>query len=263
MLAHLQAWDGIAAEPRDAATAVILRSGEHGREVFLMRRRSSMAFAAGMFVFPGGGVQPSDYDDVAWIGPPPSTWGGRFHCAPALAAALVVTAVRETFEETGILFAGADEKSVVGEVAGTELEDARQAVEAKARSFGDLLADHGLSLRADLLGAWAHWITPEFEPRRFDTRFFVATLPAHQAVGGLSAEADAGLWIPLADAYDSASAGKIQTLPPTLHTLSELATLGDVDVLEAARERQIKTIQPVIVEDDGTYFIERDESDSV
>src|SRR5690349_6734092 len=182
MLETLEAWDGTVAEPRHAATVVVLRSTSSGLEVFLMRRRATVGFAAGMYVFPGGSVQQTDYDKTPWIGPAPEIWAERFSCEPRLAGALVIAAAREAFEETGILFAGPDENSVVGEVEPAEWGQTRKALESKEISFAELLRDRGLRLRADLLGAWAHWITPAFEPRRFDTRFFVASMPAGQSV---------------------------------------------------------------------------------
>jgi 8-oxo-dGTP pyrophosphatase MutT (NUDIX family) len=251
MLETLEAWDGTVAEPRHAATVVVLRSTATGLEVFLMRRRASMGFAAGMYVFPGGSVQETDFDVTPWIGPAPETWGQRFSCEPQLAGALVVAAAREAFEETGILFAGPDESSVVGEVQPAEWTQARQALEGKEISFAELLRDGGLSLRADLLGAWAHWITPAFEPRRFDTRFFVASMPAGQSVGRLSSEADTGAWVEVGEAWRAARAGEMEMLPPTRHTIAGLARLENASVLEEAGRRHIECILPEVVEVDG------------
>ena len=102
------------AEPRDAATVVLLRPGAAGPEVYLLRRQASMAFAAGMCVFPGGGVDPRDFDaDVAWAGPSPAAWASRLGVDEAMARALVCAAVRETFEESGVLLAGPSPSSVV------------------------------------------------------------------------------------------------------------------------------------------------------
>jgi 8-oxo-dGTP pyrophosphatase MutT (NUDIX family) len=164
---------------------------------------------------------------------------------------LVIAAAREAFEETGILFAGRDENSVVGEVEPAEWTQARQALEAKEISFAELLRERGLRLRADLLGAWAHWITPAFEPRRFDTRFFVASLPAGQAVGRLSSEADTGCWVEVGEAWRAARAGEMEMLPPTRHTIAGLARLEEASVLEEAGRRNIECILPEVVEVDG------------
>ena len=95
------------AEPRNAATVVLLRGSAEGPEVYLLRRQTSMAFAAGMCVFPGGGVDPRDFDhEVAWAGPGPDAWAARLGTDEATARALVCAAVRETFEESGVLLAG-------------------------------------------------------------------------------------------------------------------------------------------------------------
>src|SRR3954452_14793348 len=150
-----------------------------------------MAFAPGMYVFPGGGVDLADSDaDISWVGPPPSEWAARFGCSEDLARGLVCAAVRETFEESGVLLAGPDEHSIVSDTSAASFQQARLALEAHELTLGAYLADAGLVLRTDLLGAWAHWITPTFEPRRYDTRFFVAVLPEGQAVGELAREAD-------------------------------------------------------------------------
>ena len=251
MMESLRAWDGTVAPTRDAATVVVLRQAADGLEAFLMRRPPSMLFAAGMYVFPGGSVQESDYGVKAWIGPPPQIWADRFSCGPDLAAALVVAAAREVFEETGILFAGPDDTSVLGELAGEEWAQARLALEQNAITFAELLLDRHVSLRTDLMGAWAHWITPEFEPRRFDTRFFVALLPAGQAVGRLSTEAETGTWMSVSEAWRAAERGEMAMLPPTRHTLAELAGVQGASILETAARREISTVLPAIVEVDG------------
>ena len=95
-LALVDRWDGQPVPARDAATVAVLRDGPAGRETFLLRRRATMAFAAGKYVFPGGSVQDSDFEPVPWIGPGPREWAGRLSCREDLARALVVAAVRES-----------------------------------------------------------------------------------------------------------------------------------------------------------------------
>ena len=163
------------AEPRHAATVVLLREGHVGPEVYLLRRQTSMAFAGGMCVFPGGGVDPRDHDaSVAWAGPSPAEWAERLACDESLARALVCAAVRETFEESGVLLAGPSDDSVVSDTTGDDWEADRVALETRELSMTDFLLRRGLVLRTDLLGAWAGWLTPVFEPRRYETWFFVA-----------------------------------------------------------------------------------------
>lgn len=250
-----------AAPAKDAATIVVVRDGEHGLEAFLMRRNSGMKFAPGMYVFPGGGVQEDDGDPIDWVGPSPQEWAERFTCPPDVAKRLVVAAIRETFEETGVLLAGPDEFSVVGDT--TEMDGAREDLEEKRLSFARFLADNGLVLRTDLLGAWAHWITPAFEPRRYDTRFFVAALPRDQRIDTVSTEADKSLWSPLADVLALVDAGTAAMLPPTSVTCRELAPLSAAEVLVAAARRTITPIEPRLVEVDGQWWLETDREDAI
>lgn len=131
------------AVPRDAATVLLLRDGDDGLEVFLQRRVAAMAFAAGMTVFPGGGVDQRDADaTVAWAGPPAAEWAGWFNATEQVARALVCAAVRETFEESGVLLAGtADE--VVTDTA--RYAGAREALVSRELSLADFLAREGLT----------------------------------------------------------------------------------------------------------------------
>jgi len=254
---------GEASPTRDAATVVVVRDGADGIEAYLLRRQPSMAFAPGMYVFPGGGVDDADRRaDVPWAGPPASAWAERFGCSEDIARGLVCAAVRETFEESGVLLAGPDEHSVVADTSAPSFQAARLALEARDLTFGAYLADSGLVLRADLLGAWAHWITPDFEPRRFDTRFFVAVLPEGQAVGELAREADRADWTPLADVLAAVDSGSAAMLPPTYITCQEIAGLAASSLLAAASERTIRPIEPRLVEDGGELFLETDLGES-
>ncbi len=242
------------APAKDAATIAVVRAGRRGLEVFLMRRQASMAFAAGMYVFPGGGVHEADAEPLPWFGPDAAYFAARFGCSLEAARALVVAAARETFEETGVLIAGSDEHSVVSDV--TPYHDARLALERHELSFGEFLRANGLALRADLLGAWAHWITPGFEPRRFDTRFFVAKLPAGQRIDTVSDEADASEWVPLDEVLARVERGVAAMMPPTRVTCSELARESAETVLQAAAARRIEAIEPRLVEIDGKLWLD-------
>lgn len=247
-----------AAEARDAATIAVIRDGESGTEVFLMRRQTSMAFAAGMYVFPGGGVHPDDARDLPWAGPEPGYFASRFGCDSDTARALVVAAVRETFEETGILLAGHDERRVVADAS--EYHEARGSLERHELTFADFLNDRDLVLRADLVGAWAHWITPKFEPRRYDTRFFVTTLPRGQRIDSVSSEADRSLWVPISEVLDAVDAGSAAMMPPTITTCRELSTETTGSLLRTAAARTIHPIEPRLVEIDGELWLEREEA---
>lgn len=236
---------------RDAATVVLLRDTDRGPEAYLLRRVRGMAFAAGMTVFPGGGVDPRDADTaVGWVGPPPAAWASPFDAAEPLARALVCAAVRETFEESGVLLAGPSADAVCG-TDGADWEADRVALERRDLSLAELLARRGLVLRADLLRPWAHWITPPGEgSRRYDTRFFVAALPAGQQTRDVTSEADVVEWVRPADALEQFRHGERAMMPPTIVTLEDIAGYGSVaDVLAAGRS--ISRVRPVIGTTDG------------
>jgi 8-oxo-dGTP pyrophosphatase MutT (NUDIX family) len=230
--------------PRDAATVVLVRDGDRGLEVFLQRRAATMAFAAGMSVFPGGGVDQRDAEtSVDWLGPRPEVWADRFGCAEPVARALVCAAVRETFEESGVLLAGTED-SVVEDA--TRYGDARDALSSRALSLASFLGQAELTLRADLLRPWANWITPPQEKHRYDTRFFAAVLPDGQQADAASTETESSKWQRPGEALADAEAGRSRLLPPTWYTLSELTEFSSVAEVLAA-ERTIEPITPTLV----------------
>ena len=231
------------AEPRHAATVVLLRDGESGVEAYLLRRVGSMAFAGGMYVFPGGSVDPRDGDaDIAWEGPPPAEWAAPLSAGEPLARGLVAAAVRETFEESGVLLASP--------IAGDPEHGAREqaALLDRSASMAEVLARNGLVLRADLLRPWAHWVTPEIEPKRFDTRFFVAALPDGQEPVHYRGESDHSEWVAPRAAVERHAAGELGMLPPTVFTLAEIGAYDTVaDVMAAATRRDVRRVLPRIV----------------
>lgn len=232
------------ATPRDAASVVLLRDGDAGLEVYLMQRVATMAFAAGVVVFPGGSVDPRD-SDVPCDGADPDTWAPLLRADATLSRALVAAAVRETFEETGVLLAGPSLDEVAGDTTGQGWEADRLALVDGSLPMRGLLERRGLLLRADLLAPWAHWITPEDAPRRFDTRFFVAALPTGQRTRHVGGEADAVLWARPEAVLAQVRAGEIAMLPPTSVTLTDLLDFPDVaSVLEVAPTRKIATVLP-------------------
>lgn len=245
--------DGPPAAPRDAATVVLLRDSRDGPEAFLLRRVNAMAFAGGMTVFPGGGVDSRDAEtSVAWAGPSPHWWAEVFGCGESLARALVCAAVRETFEESGVLLAGPDASSVVDD--GGRYAEQRAALVGRELSLARFLTDAGLVLRSDLLRPWANWVTPTPEPRRYDTRFFVAELPRGQRADGATSEADHAQWQRPDDALDAWRDGSCGLLPPTWTTLSELS--GFPRVAEAMTvERSCDKVIPKVVREGDTLRI--------
>ncbi len=243
--------------PRDAATVVLLRDGPRGVQAYLLRRHRGMAFAGGRYAFPGGGVDGRDEDaQIGWIGPPAEQWARRLSCDEPLARALVCAAVRETFEEAGVLLAGPSPDTVVADTTGDDWEQERHALVDRDLGFAEFLQQRGLLLRTDLLAAWAHWITPEFEPARFDTRFFVAVLPQGQRTRDVSGEADAVAWMRPADAVAAVDDASIRMLPPTYATMREMATLRTPgEALEMAAARDIRPIRPAVVFDAAGAYL--------
>ncbi|MBR7826467.1 NUDIX domain-containing protein [Actinospica sp. MGRD01-02] len=233
---------------RLAATVVLLRPPADGAsgapEIYLLKRATTMSFAGGRYAFPGGRVDPRDSDaSVAWAGPSAEEWGARFGCSAADARALVCAAVRELFEETGVLFAGPSPTSVVESTADDEWEADRRALETRELSLSELLTRRSLVLRTDLLGAWSRWVTPEFEPRRYDTAFFVASLPPGQHARDVSGEADTTVWTSAAQAIADHAAGTVSMLPPTITTLRQLAAFPSAAAaLAAAPDRSLMPI---------------------
>lgn len=233
--------------PRRAATVMLLKDTDSTPVVHMLRRRASMAFAGGAYAYPGGGVDPRDDDrQIRWAGPTRAWWASRLGVDETTAQAIVCAAVRETYEEAGVLLAGPTEDTVVGDTTGEEWEADRADLVARDLSFAEFLERRGLVLRSDLLGAWTRWITPEFEPRRYDTWFFVAALPEGQRTRNASTEADRTVWIRPADARDGYDKGDLLMMPPTIATLRQLGAYATAaEALAAAPGRDMT---PVLVQ---------------
>jgi 8-oxo-dGTP pyrophosphatase MutT (NUDIX family) len=250
------------AVPRDAATIMVVRpapgpasAGETpGVEVLMLKRPAAMAFAPGAYVFPGGSVDPADDDPrIGWAGPDPGEFGAWLGTSPEQARALVCAAVRETFEESGVLLAGHEDGSPAEPDESSWTAD-RAALAAGRVTFADVLAQRGLVIRADLLTPWARWITPEAEPRRFDAFFFAAALPAGQRASGDHAEADRIVWLRPEAAIGAASAGEMLLLPPTMTTLHEFAARGGVEQILGSR-RKIAPVMPRLIVEEGKPWL--------
>ena len=228
--------------PRPASTVVLLQSDGTAVSTYLMRRAPSMAFAAGMFVFPGGRIDDADIEArIPFVGEP--ILPERFTADADLARGIVVGAVREVFEETGVLLA-------VDEAGRTPVVDDawdadRDAVNSSSAEFPEVLARRGLAIDPDLLPLWSHWITPEVEERRYDVRFFVAAVPEGQPVRDVSGEADHCVWVNPAQALADYGEGRMAMLPPTVSTLTDLVDLSDLSDLAArARARTVLPLMP-------------------
>ncbi len=246
--------------PRPAATVMLIREKLPGHareiEVFLMRRHRKMDFVGGVMVFPGGGVDDRDRNaDIAWHGPDKCWWGERLGTDADLAEALVCAGARETFEECGVLFAGAaDDPDLLVDDASSYREQ-RAALVSKELSFGEFLRAEKLMLRADLLRPWANWVTPKEErTRRYDTYFFVGALPEGQRADGDNTESDHADWITPEAALADFSAQRSFLLPPTWTQLDALAGRTVAEVL--AVERRIVPISPNMSLTDGNLEFE-------
>jgi 8-oxo-dGTP pyrophosphatase MutT (NUDIX family) len=236
----------MAAGPRPAATVVLLRDGAGGLEAYLQQRPLGMGFAGGLWVFPGGRVDQGDRDpglEGRWAGPSPEAWAGRLGLPVEEARGHLVAACRETLEEAGLLLATSAPDP-------GELAAARGELLAGVAGFAALLDRLGVRLDTGRLRYWAWWVTPEAEPRRYDTRFFVAGLPADAALTAHLAEAERERWLPPAVA---AADQDLPMLPPTRYTLRDLAGFGSVaEALAAGSGRPVERILPVL---DGAELV--------
>ena len=247
------------ARPRPAATVMLLRPGatmvERPMEVLLMRRVASMGFAPGAYVFPGGGVDERDADgDLPWTGPSPEEWAGVLGTEVPMARALVCAAVRETFEETGVLLASepehADDEAITLDTSTEDWERDRLGLIDRSRSFTEVLSRRGLVLRSEWLRGWSRWITPANQPRRYDTWFFTAELPPGQESRDVGGEADHTQWVDPAVVASEWHAGRMPMLPPTVIACTELAERRTLPGVRNA-QRDIVPIEVDVREIDG------------
>jgi endoribonuclease LACTB2 len=236
--------------PRPAATVVLLRPSAAGLEVLLTRRPSTMAFAAGMMVFPGGRVDSADSDPrlAARSSLSPEEAAARLGGAtePELAAALHVAAVRELFEEAGVLVAdGVSQTADLSELR-VELLDGRLA-------FADLAERLDLRLRPDRLVPIARWVTPAAYPRRFDARFFAAELPAGANPTFIGDEVADHRWATPRAALDAMAAHEIEMWIPTSSTLQRLVDIATID--DVAERLVVGPIRSSSIERDGDVVL--------
>lgn len=222
---------------RSAATVMLVRDAPDGPEVYLQRRVAGMAFAGGMTAFPGGGVDPQDAHPLRWAGPDPSWWADHLDTDERTAFTVVVAAVRELFEETGVLLGGG-----VADLA------SRQAVADRRIPLAELLGDR--PLRSDLLRPWARWLTPAAQPRRYDTFFLLARVTDGVQPEMLTTESEIDEWWRPQDALDAAGRGELALLPPTVAMLQDLAEHASVDGM-LAHTPVIRAVESVVVSSPG------------
>ena len=238
-------------EPRTSATILLLRDGPNGLEVLMQQRHESVGVFAGALAFPGGKVVPEDSAAPVRA----RADGVETHSDDELAFA--ASAVRETFEECGVLLA---RETAVGPVVSGERAAAtfgdRAALDAGDLALGEFLEKHDLRLALDLMTPWSHWITPTFVPRRFDTWFYLAAVPEGQVADAESNETVEMIWIRPQDALAAAEAGERSLYFATRLNVAELAQSNTVDAAIAhARQKTISIAMPERVEtEDGAIL---------
>ena len=248
----------MSATPQPAATVILLRDASPSPEVLLIERHAKSDFLPDLYVFPGGRVEPED-----------RTLGDRLHGArgPDGAEAFArvkqfdadsmrtfyVAAIRETFEEAGILLARREGEEGLLDASATEaMAEHRLTVQSGELSFGDLVRRERLELAADRLAVHAHWITPEMVPRRFDTLFFTALTPPGQRARHDGVEATDHVWIRPEDALEQMEAGHRQIIFPTAQNLQTLCGFADAAAaLESSLRRPVIPVLPRLTERDG------------
>lgn len=254
------------APTRPAATVLLVRDSADGPEMLLLRRHKRSGFAAEAWVFPGGVVDGGDADlglVERMDGPTPMQWAERLGLSdPAEAVSYVMAAVREAFEETGILLARVADDATNPGRAREGLEIARRALLAEVVDLRQVIITRSLRISGGDLLYLAHWITPEPEPRRYDTRFFLARVGADAVCTPHEAEVTESVWLTARGAVHFFESGSLKMLPPTVHTLRRLADFRSVDEIFAAlADAPVPPILPVMrVRDDGVAIVVPDEA---
>jgi len=230
-------------------------ASEQGIEVFMVRRVIQSDFMPGVYVFPGGSVSADDRNAeqaegiCAPVAPSASDPEGRTTLGSGLRAA----AIRELFEEAGILLAytlgvmlAFNEQNIV------HFDAYRQAFNQRKGSLVDMAHSEQLMLATDHLGYFAHWITPEAMPKRFDTHFFLTIAPVEQQAAHDRLETSEGIWIAPAEALEQHKRGEFPLVFATIHQLRDLAAFSSVkEALASTTTRTVSTNMPTVIEEDG------------
>ena len=248
-------FDAVTTPLRSAATVMLLRDSSQGLEIFLIKRHGLSDVLGGAYVFPGGKMDDADaeLDAVAHLDQAPPVLHASLNepeiDAPT-ASGLYVAAIREAFEECGILFAhGARQAQATG----------ARALSREGYAFDEVLAQMQLRLQTQSLAPWSRWITPRVPSvmnKRFDTRFFVAACPTDQLASHDNHEATESIWLTPRAALEQYRRGQIELAPPQIMSLAHLSRLADVQaVMTQAKSRLPAVIQPEPFDDDGTRVI--------
>lgn len=234
--------------PRESATVILARPASAGLEVYMVRRHRASDFGGGAYVFPGGVLDAADAAPGVLArcgGVDVEEAAERLRLPVERAIAHWSCAVRETFEEAGVLLAQ-------GHVSASALAAARGRLLDGALSWETFLAEFGVTLDLARLGYFAHWITPEQAPKRFTTRFFVAETPVDQSPAVDAREVDFGEWLSPADALARHQAGELPMIFPTVRTLEELLAFDSpAALLASCRARRVEPRMPRMVRVDG------------
>jgi 8-oxo-dGTP pyrophosphatase MutT (NUDIX family) len=235
---------------KDASTVIVLREADGGIETFMLCRHHQSGFMGGAHVFPGGKVDAADCD---------SRWRERVDRSaeaiaerlgetdPARGLGLLVAAVRETFEEAGVLLAQTSE--------GVDLAESRRRL-LEGAPFIELADAIDMKIDAMALAPYARWITPKMESRRFDTRFYIAVVPADQVASHDGSETTSAVWLRPEGALDDMLAGRIKLAPPTVRTLRWLAEFSDAgSVIDDALSRKPPLVRPRLVTGHDGWFL--------
>ena len=241
--------------PLPAATILLLRNGALGLEVFMVVRHHEIDFASGALVFPGGKVEPEDEN-------PALTAQATGLSTDPVQASLEIAAIREAFEECGVLLARPEppDKTDSQLISGTRLaglDPERKRIHAGDLSWLDFLQRENLCLACDVLIHFAHWITPPIMPKRFDTHFYIAPAPDDQLLAHDGYESVDSVWIRPQDALAQAARGERTIIFPTLRNLEKLATFDSVEqALEETPRHPVIPVTPWTEKrQDGTYLL--------
>lgn len=250
----------MAVQPRPASTVMLLRDSTQGQgiEVFMVRRVVQSEFMPDVYVFPGGSVTADDRvaeetaGTCALVSPGSADPEGR----TALGSGVRAAAIREMFEEANVLLAYAQGQMLaLDEQSAPRFAGYRQAFNERKGSLVQMCLAEQLMLATDRLAYFAHWITPEIMPKRFDTHFFLAAAPQEQEAVYDKLETSDGVWIQPAEALTRSKAKDFPIAFPTYHQLRDLSALSSVQaVFDSAKTRFVPTYLPaVMTKKDGPY----------
>jgi 8-oxo-dGTP pyrophosphatase MutT (NUDIX family) len=256
----------MAVEPRLASAVMLLRDTTSGQgiEVFMVRRVIQSDFMPDVYVFPGGSVTKDDRaaELVDGLCKPVATSPGDPEGRTALGSGARAAAIRELFEEAGILLAYHAKKLLaITEQEGERFDTYRKAFNERKGSLVEMAHTEHLTLATDLLDYFAHWITPEGMPKRFDTHFFLTTAPDEQRAAHDRLETSEGIWITPAEALARFGRKEFPLVFATIYQLRELAAFGSVqEALKSTAKQHVSTHIPVLVQEGGKtrVFLQED-----